>query len=105
MSFGLSDLNPVHVKSAYDAGKDVVKGAGGLAEDASDFSTDVAGDAAQIVSEPVGYIEKNLANLSWDKVTGAVTFGLNDVAADLAREAGLGPLVDGVNSFAMWSAT
>src|SRR5262245_23994286 len=102
---GNMGFNPIStavntVKSGYDAAKDVAGGAVDLAEDAYETGADLVGDAAEIADDPVGYLEKKLSDFSWNKLTGAVTLGLDDVAAGLAREAGLGPLVDGVSAFA-----
>jgi hypothetical protein len=102
---GIDDLNPVkHAKSANNAAKDVVEGAGGVAKsgiaDIYGAGSDLIKEGEKFAKDPFGYIEDQLSSLSFDKIAGAVTLGLDDVAKDLARQAGLGPLVDGINAFA-----
>ena len=105
-------FNPVKVlESGYNAAKDVVKGTGHAAKSGVnalgdgakvlyDSGADLIDEGGKFFEDPLGYIENQLSGLSFEKIAGAVTLGLDDVAEDLARQAGLGPLVDGINQFA-----
>lgn len=64
--------------------------------DTAEKIPDIPREAKEFVSDPLGYIEDEF---SLDRVVHAVTLGLDDVAEGLARKAGLGPLVGGVNAF------
>ena len=71
-----------------------------LAEDGYEITTETWEEIEEIASDPKGYLEEKLTDLAWDQVKGAVTLGLDEVAENLAREAGLGDLIDGIDAFA-----
>ena len=82
-----------------NVGKGAVKGfkdAANTIVDTTEKIADIPGEVKEFASDPLGYVENEI---SLDRVVHAVSLGLDDVAEGLARKAGLGPLVDGVNAF------
>lgn len=69
-------------------------------EDGFKIATKTLNEIDEIASDPKGYLEKELTELAWEQVKSAVTVGLDEVAEKLARDAGLGDLIDGVDAFA-----
>lgn len=53
-----------------------------------------------LTQDPAGYIQNKVMNTSFRDVTSAVTLGLDRVAEQTLRDAGLGKLVDGLDAFA-----
>ncbi|MGM0655782.1 MAG: hypothetical protein ACQETR_10760, partial [Thermodesulfobacteriota bacterium] len=78
--------------NALDAGKERV---GDLLETPGETINEIG----EFLQDPAGYVQDKLSNLSLRDVTSAVSLGLDNVVEGMAREAGLGPLVDGVSAF------
>jgi hypothetical protein len=57
-------------------------------------------EAQALTQDPAGYIQNKVTNTSFRDVTSAVTLGLDRVAEQTVRDAGLGKLVDGLDAFA-----
>jgi hypothetical protein len=77
----------------------VEDGAGEIVDTGIEIIKEAPGEIVEFAQDPVGYVEKELSNLSLSSISHAVTLGLDTVAEGVAREAGLGQLVDGVKSF------
>jgi hypothetical protein len=79
---------------------DVEKAVVDIVETGVNTGTGVVDEVGKFANDPVGYVESQLANVAWDAVKGAVGTAFDDVVDRLAREAGMGPLVDGIEAFA-----
>ncbi|UZJ42577.1 hypothetical protein OO006_06410 [Prosthecochloris sp. SCSIO W1101] len=62
-------------------------------------SENAVGEMKDMASDPAGYIENKLDNLSFSSIPGAVSCGLDKALEGLARETGIGHLVDGLVAF------
>src|SRR5262245_28265394 len=98
-------------EDAYETGKkaaegtvDFAKDAGGAAlhgvDDLTTAAADLPGAVEKLADDPIGYLEGTLGDLAWDQVKGSVAQGFEDMLEGVARQAGLAPLLDGLDAFA-----
>jgi hypothetical protein len=76
--------------------------ASGLVKAAADVGPEVVEFSRRFADDPIGALE-HATDDAWGTMTAAVSLGVDQIAERALREAGLGPLVEGIAYTSMWS--